>query len=154
MIITDTGFLSSFLKINMLPLIFKVCDTKEIVITPAVLHELEQAPIHQLFLAALQSKENKIKIVYIRDTLSENLGKGEKESIALAEKTKALLLIDDRKALQFAKQREITVMSIPTFLIHGKSKKCIDDSQMKKIIIDLEKKDYYTFNEEIKQYLF
>ena len=60
MIIADTDFLSAFLKIDRLELIFQALETKEIVIAGAVLHEVEQAPVYNKLLDALQSKEQKI----------------------------------------------------------------------------------------------
>ena len=61
MIIADTDFLCSFLKIGRLELIFKVLETKEIVIAEAVFQEVQQAPVYSKLFDALQSKEQKIK---------------------------------------------------------------------------------------------
>ncbi len=43
MIVIDADFLSSFLKIGRIDLIFKALQTETITITSGVLHELEQA---------------------------------------------------------------------------------------------------------------
>jgi len=153
MIVADTDFLSSFLKIGKLQLIFKALKTKSIVITKAVLHELEQAPMHGAFLEALHSQENTIIIQEVENTLSEELGKGELESITLAKKTNALLLMDDRKAAQFAKQQGIIVISIPTFLLHCKTNNILSKEELKNIITELKQKDFYEFHKQIKQKL-
>lgn len=153
MIIIDTDFLSSLLKIGRLNLIFEALDAKTIVITKAVLHELEQAPVHKLFLEALQSQENKIIIKEVKELSSQELGKGEMESISLAEKTKALLLINDRQAAQFAKTKGVTIMSIATFLLHCKTEKILSKEEIEQIINELKEKDYYEFSEETKKVL-
>ena len=119
-IVADTDFLSSFLKIEKLDLIFKALDIKSLTITQAVLSELEHAPRHSALLEALRSQENRIVVMEVKDVFSEDLGKGESESINLAKKTNALLLMEDRKAAQFAKMQGIKVMSIPTFLLFCK----------------------------------
>lgn len=153
MIIADTDFLSAFLKIDRLNLIFDALETDEIVIARAVLHELEQAPTYSGWLEALHAQKHKIIVRDAELLESEDLGRGEMESISLAEKFKALLLMDDRKAAALAKSRGITVVDIPTFLLHCKSGNLLSLHELKQIIQDLKDKDYYEFTEEVKERL-
>ena len=150
MIITDTGFLSSFLKIGRLDLIFRAFDTNRIVITSGVLQELEQAPMQRELKEALQSEEHKIIVKEIGETPAEGFGRGEMESMALATETNSLLLMDDRKAAQYAKQKGIIVMGLATFLLYCKTNKVISKEDIQTIITELKEKDYYQFNEEVR----
>ena len=150
MIITDTDFLSSFLKIGRLSLVFRAFGTNKIIITSGVLQELEQAPMRWELKEALQSEEHKIIVKEIGETLAEGFGRGEMESMALAAETNSLLLMDDRKAAQYAKQKGITVMGIAAFLLYCKTNKVISKEDLQIIITELKEKDYYQFNEEVR----
>ena len=153
MIIADADFLSAFLKIDRLELVFQALKTKEIVIAGAVLHEVEQAPVYSKLLDALQSKNHKIIVKIITVSDSEDFGRGEFESISLAEESDGLLLMNDRKAATFAKSRGITVMDIPIFLFHCKTSNHISNEELTQIIKDLKEKDYYEFSAEVKERL-
>ncbi len=153
MIIADTDFLSAFLKIDCLELIFKVLETKEIVIAGAVLHEVEQAPVYSKLLEALQSKEKRIIVKKVTVSNSENFGRGEIESISLAEKSNGLLLMNDRKAAKYAESRGVTVMDIPIFLLHCKTSDYLSNKELTQIIKELKEKDYYEFSTEVKEKL-
>ncbi len=61
--------------------------------------------------------------------------------------------MDDRRAAQHAKQEGITVMSIPAFLIHCKTKSIISKDEIREIIEELKEKDYYEFSDDVKQTL-
>ncbi len=153
MIVADADFLSAFLKIDRLELIFKALETKEIVIAGAVLHEVEQAPIYSKLLDALQSKDQKIIVKKVTPAESEDFGRGELESIFLVQQYNGLLLMNDRKATKFAESRGITVMDIPIFLLHCKTSNHLSNKELTQIIKDLKEKDYYEFAEEVKEKL-
>lgn len=153
MIIADTDFLSAFLKIDRLELVFAALETKEIIIAGAVLHEVEQAPVYSKLLDALQSKDQKIIVKKVTVSDSEDFGRGELESIVLAEKSSGLLLMNDRKASKFAESRGITVIDIPIFLLHCKTNNLISHKELTQIIKDLKEKDYYEFSTEVKERL-
>ncbi len=153
MIIADADFLSAFLKINCLELVFKALETKEIVIVKAVLHEIKQAPIYHKLLDALQSEKQKITVKEVTAPDSEDFGRGEIEFISLAEKSNGLLLMNDRKAARFAENRGIIVMDIPLFLLHCKTSNHLSNTELIQIIKDLKEKDYYQFSTEVKERL-
>ena len=149
MIVADTDFLSAFFKINRVGLIFTVFSTETITITEAVLHELENAPFYSRFLDFL-SKEK--RIVAQKSELVESsseLGAGELESMSLAERTNAILLMNDQKAVRIAEKRGIRVIDIPAFLLLCKKKKVISNEEIGKIIQDLKEKDKYEFSKEV-----
>ncbi len=153
MIIADADFLSAFLKIDQLNLVFTALETKEIVVTEAVLDELKQAPVYEKLLRALSSENEKIVVKKVKAVRSENLGRGELESITLAKNTSSLLLMDDRKAAKFAEGEGVTVMDVPIFLLHCKTGNFVSSAKIKEIIGQLKEKDYYEFSEEVKETL-
>ena len=154
MIVADTDFLSSFVKIDELSLVFKVFKTKEIVITEAVYNELKEYPSFNLLLPYFSAKENKIivKKVSAKD-FPEHLGNGERESINLAKETKAKLLMNDRVAGKYAEKIGVKVVDIPSFLFYCKEKKILITSQLKIIISKLKAKDFYEFKKEVEKSL-
>ncbi len=152
MIIADTNFLSSFFKINQIDLIFLVFGEKEIVIPPAVLNEIKSAPFYEGFLEMLKTKQ--ISTRDAGEILESNLfGKGELKCIFLAEKYRAILLTDDKMAGKLAESRGVVVVDIVTFLFYCKMKKILLAKEIKEIIDELKDKDYYQFNEEIRDKL-
>ncbi len=154
MIIADTDFLSAFFKINRLEIIFTALKTKEIVITGAVLHELEKTSFYEKFLGTLQSKEQKIVVKKVEKVeSSEKFGLGELESIYLAENTNSLLLMNDRVARKLAESKGIAVMDIATLLLYCKENKILFLEDIRQIIKDLKEKDYYEFSREVLEML-
>jgi len=153
-VVIDTDFLSSFFKIGKLNLVFKAFNVKEIFITKAVLQELEESNFYDEFLELLNLKENNIIVKKIeRIESSKDFGEGELESISLAKRTDSVLLMDDRDAGEFAKDKEVTVVNIPEFLIDCKERNIIFKEEIEQIIQDLKEKDYYEFTEEVKNLL-
>ena len=154
MIVADTDFLSSFVKIDELNLVFQVFKAKEIVITEAVYSELKEYPVFDLLLPYFSANENKIivKKVSAKD-FPEHLGNGERESIALAKVNKAKLLMSDRVAGRYAEKVGVKVIDIPAFLFYCKEKKILNTSQLKTILSKLKVKDFYEFEKEVRKAL-
>ena len=154
MIVADTDFLSSFLKIGELELVFKVFKTKEIVITEAVYNELKEYPVFDLLLPYFSAKENKIIVKKVSaKNFPEQLGNGERESIVIAKANKAKLLTNDGVAGRYAEKFGVKVIDIPAFLFYCKEKKNLNTSQLKMIISNLKAKDFYEFEEEVEKAL-
>lgn len=152
MIIADTSFLSSFFKINRIKLIFLAFNVKEIIIPPAVLKEISSAPFHKEFLEMLETEQ--ISLREVGEIPESNLfGRGELEGIFLAEKYHGVFLTDDRAAGKLAESRGIVVVDIITFLFYCKIKKLLSTKEIKEIIGELKDKDYYQFNENVKEQL-
>lgn len=154
MIVADADFLSSFLKIDALELVFKALGTDTITITSGVLTELEQAPFREKLHFWLTATDLKVVVEKIDEVyFSEDFGRGELESIYLAEQTNSLLLTNDRNAGILAERKGITVMDVTTFLAYCKNHYLLSKDELRKIINDLKEKDYYEFSEEVKNIL-
>ena len=152
MAIIDTDFLSSFLKIKRLPLIFEALNINALIIPGAVLHELEKAPFYKEVFELIQLKEIIVKNVE-EANFSEELGIGETECFSLAQQTGDLLLTNDQRAIKYAELRGIIVSDISTFLFYCKKNSFVSQKEMRNIINLLKEKDYYVFSEEVKEEL-
>ena len=108
--VVDTDFLSAFLKINRVELIYKALETDKLYVTQAVFEELTKAP----FFDRLAELIEKIELISIdklhKKVQSSKLGKGELESISYALETNSLLLTNDKKAGKFAENSGIKVL--------------------------------------------
>ena len=152
-VIIDTDFLSSFLKINKLDLIFKLFKTNELIITTAVFKEITVSSVYRKVIEKINSKTKRIVIHEAKTIFSEDFGAGELESIALSLENNATFLTNDQDAKKFAKSLDLFVLDIPTFLEICKYEKILNNSQIKDIIKLLKEKDGYEFKKEIKDIL-
>ena len=157
-IICDTDFLSSLLKIKRLELVKDLFKEKNLYIPVAVLSEIAEIAL----IADLLNKDwIKVKKVSEEDlkrmeTDKEfaNLGSGEKECLVLCKQFRdSILLISDNKAREIANKNNITVLNIPAFLLACKDIGILSSADITTIIRDLKDKDYYEFSKEEKQRL-
>lgn len=168
MAIADTGFLSSFSKIGRLKLILKALKLKSIVVPSTVYEELKNSgffeDISRLFaFKELDLTEQSFILVRHVDlsSLSSHfsreelnfLGRGELGCFMLARKTGDIVLIDDRVAGDFAKKSNIKAASIPSFLLYCKNHGILSSGEIRQVMEDLRKKDYYQFSREIRDML-
>ncbi len=155
-VVLDTDFLSSFLKINKLALIRDFFGVEKLYIPAAVFSEIAKTKLAEKL---LNEKYIQIKNLDYDNLRSfnrqfENLGQGEKECIALCKEfLNSLLLISDKKALDVAKRNQIRVLNIPSFLLACKNERFLKRKDISKIIKDLKQKDYYEFSDEEKESL-
>jgi len=152
MVIADTDFLSSFVKIGRVNLVFKAFNINKITIPGAVLHELEKAPFFNTILGLIDSSKIEVKSIEINN-LSEEFGAGELESIALAQQTNDVLLMNDQSAIKYAEQMDVAVLDVPTFLLYCKKKNILSKKEIQEIITELKIKDYYEFSDDVKRVL-
>jgi hypothetical protein len=127
MIVADSGPLITFARANKLELLRKVIGTLSI--PEAVYDEIvvggEGKPgAHEI------ATSSWIEVKKIHDkrklcALSEKLGAGEKEAIALVEEVNGVLLIDDPRARIEAKERRIKLISSPDILQEAKNRNLI-----------------------------
>jgi len=154
LIVSDTDFLSSSAKIGELDLLFNVFKTKEILITTAVYSELKKSPVFDILLPYFSDKDKKIVVKKIVvGNFPEYLGAGEKEAIALAQKMRARLLMNDKVAGLYAEKSGVRVVDIPSFLFYCKEKKFLDISQLRNLIAKLKAKDFYELEKELEMEL-
>jgi len=151
-IICDTDFLSSFLKIERLELVRDLFKAKNLYIPVAVLSEVAKT---NLITVLLDKEWVKVKNVTDADFKKmkrnkefTNLGSGEKECFALCKRFKnSVLLISDNKARRIANKNEIVTLNISAFLLSCKEMGIIGSDDIANIIHDLREKDCYEFSE-------
>jgi len=103
-----------------------------------------QSPEIPIIERAIQNKWIKVMKVTTQPVLPENLGRGEKEAIALMEQLKvSWLLIDDQVASTTARLRGLRVRPTAYLLIYWKRKGKISQAQAAKLLDDLVKAGYY-----------
>jgi predicted nucleic acid-binding protein len=151
-IICDTDFLSSFLKIKRLELVRYLFKAKNLYIPVAVLSEVAKT---NLITDLLDKKWVKVENVSDADFKKvkqnkefTNLGSGEKECFALCKRFKnSVLLISDNKARRIANKNGIVTLNISAFLLSCKEMGILESDDIANIIHDLRTKDYYEFSE-------
>lgn len=150
MIILDTDFLSSFLKIDKLDLVKDFFGEDFLYIPLSVLKEISQTELISNLI------EKKYIIVKSTKRLNvkgfEALGNGEIECISLSSE-KDLVLMDDKKAGEIAIENGVKVVNILGFLLAMKKSNYISQGQLNKIIDDLKEKDHYSFAKEDEEKL-
>ena len=169
MAIIDADFLSSFFKIHKLKLILASFNIKNLVVPSTVYEELKNSnffeDISHLFVFKEEDLTEKsyILVKHVNLNLLSKyfdakklgiFGKGEIGCLLLAKETDDKVLIDDKRARDFAKENKIDAASIPSFLIYCKNKNIISSKEMRQIVKDLKEKDYYRFTKEIEKLLF
>ena len=157
-IICDTDFLSSLLKIKRLELVKDSFKEKNLYIPVAVLSEIAEIDLIADLLNKDWIKVKKVSEVDLKrmetDKEFANLGSGEKECLVLCKQFRdSILLISDNKAREIANKKNIAVLNIPAFLLACKDIGILSSEDITTIIRDLKDKDYYEFSEEEKQRL-
>jgi predicted nucleic acid-binding protein len=125
-VISDTNVLSSLAAGDSLPALFQLYEKSGLAIPSAVRLEL-QAGVDQgrSYLVPVIDAIANLKIDILPLSAEEeirsfsypvNLGKGEREAIALSQTRKATLLCNDRNAMRYCKQHGIRVVSLVNIL--------------------------------------
>jgi len=146
--VADTSSLIHSAKVPKFWTLLK--DTfEEILIPEAVYNEiLKGKEIQSQDVPIIEDAISKgwIKVIKVRSVprMPENLGKGEKEAIALMEQRRIdWLLIDDRIASITARLRGLKVRSIAYLLIYWKRKGKISEAEANILLDDLVRSGYY-----------
>lgn len=82
----------------------------------------------------------------------DEFGRGEIACIEVC-REQDLILMDDRKAKEFAHKRGKSCFDLPTFLYTCNKKEIIDQAELKEIIKELKEKDYYELSSEVRELL-
>lgn len=143
--VIDADVLSTFAKIKRLDLLPKVFGKSELLICPAVLSDLEHSKSQlvrdvatsKLFshVALSNQERNLVEKIYSR----KNLGMGETECIVVCKARNAVLVTNDRKAIELAEELGVNVVDLETILYSLKD--LVDKNQLRQIIADIESKD-------------
>lgn len=155
-VILDADFLSSFIKIGKLSLIRDFFRVKKLYIPAAVLSEIARTKLAEELL-----NNECMQIINVEDDSFagfgkqfENLGRGEKECMALCKKVQnSLLMTSDKKVLEISRRNQIAVLNIPAFLLACKNTGFLSKQDISLLIDDLKQKDYYEFGDEEKKRL-
>lgn len=157
-LLSDTDFLSSFLKIDQLVTVRDFYRTEHLFIASGVYQELSQTDlitqvddIEWIVIKAVSETE----LMGYREDEREfaRLGRGEQETIALASGLKATVLMSDQRALRFAREKGIEVIDIPGFLLACKESAFLSIEQIAGIIQALKDEDRYEFRVEVRDLL-
>lgn len=168
MVILDTDFLSSFMKIGRLKLVLKALDAKHVIIPSTVYGELKGAAFFNALTSSFAFHEGELSderfiLVKTVDAVEgeanfseeeiRTLGKGELGCFILAKRSGDTILIDDQRARAIAKEKGLHAVSIPTFLLFCKREHVIPLDGIKGIVEALKEKDYYELSEESRALL-
>lgn len=155
-VVADTGFISSLLKINKAELILKLFEIDSIIVPVQVVKELEKSYFFKKVAHLFSHNKNSrfwIQIINIEIKKDSKFGQGETAAIKIAKEKNAVLLIDDKKALKEAEKLGIICLDLAGFLFACKQTELINTNHLKSIIDDLKKKDHYIFSKEILELL-
>lgn len=118
MIVVDTGFISSFLKIERVICIQEFFGFDEIVITQQVYDELKMCDVFNELINVIQDSKIKIRIKNLEEEDETEfkellqkypaIGKGELSITAIGKTKNAIVLIEDRKAEKIAEYEGVT----------------------------------------------
>ena len=157
-IVCDTDFLSSFLKINRLETVKDLFKEENLYIPAAVLGEIAKTDlitdlVNKNWIRVKKVGNDDLKKMESNEEF-KNLGSGEKECLVLCRQFRdSMLLISDNKARKIASENKIAVLNIPAFLLACKETGILDRGDITTIIRELKEKDYYEFSEDEKQRL-
>jgi predicted nucleic acid-binding protein len=157
LLLSDTDFLSSFLKIGQVEAVRDFYRTDRLLITPGVYQELSRTDLmttlDSLAWIIIRPISETVLTGYRNEVGFARLGRGEQETIALAACLKATVLMSDHRALQCARGRGIEAIDIPGFLLACKASAFLSTARIAQIIQALKDKDRYEFRAEVKQLL-
>lgn len=160
MIIFDTDILSMFAKVNAINLLKHLFGEK-IRITPKVRDEIS-TPLEYGYIFPLKVIST-IKTVPLSDEaleeyerLQENLslGKGELECIAYCKIEKYIFVTNDAKAREFAKQEEISVISLQAILKALWKKKIRSKEEVRQVLERIKEVDNLAVSKEVEKEIF
>jgi predicted nucleic acid-binding protein len=156
-IILDTDFLSSVLKIGRLNLVKDFFNVMFLHIPVGVMREISTTDLMNEFLKIDYIKILNVSEKYfgmLKGVEFDSLGTGEKECLALCKQyTHSMLMISDNKARKVARKNGIVVLNIPAFLLACKRTMFLDKNEITLIMKGLKQKDYYEFGKDEKKEL-
>lgn len=147
-VICDTDFLSAILKIKKTDLVLDFFDIKKISVPVAVLREISETNlIEKIPQQKVEIKKSRVKFT------SEELGAGEVEAINLARSLRGILLSNDKKAIEFARDHKVKAYDLFSFLLACKKKKKLTKKALKEIIQNLKDKDHLDLGKDRERIL-
>jgi predicted nucleic acid-binding protein len=164
MILVDTDVLCALAKIDRLPVLFALFQRPSFSITPGVLAELT----HSLAMGRPYAEgvfvfigDGRLQVVsltpeeiILRDTLSDTLGAGERESIAVAKARDGMVISNESRVAHYCNQLEIPCVRLPDILRALWVESIASKQEVQTIIGDLQVKDRMQFKQETLDAIF
>lgn len=157
-VILDTDFVCSFLKIGGLPVVRDFFGGGELTVPGAVYREVGVTSLMSQLVS-----EPGIQVRWVEDSERRELAKradlhglgpGEIEALALALPSPgALVLMNDNAARRAANRLGIEVLNVPAFLLACKERGFLPSSEIRALVLSLEDKDHFGFRAEVRDAL-
>lgn len=150
-VILDSDFLSSFLKIEQVSLIRELYQVDLLRVPVAVYQEIAVTSLLPRLagdpkLRLEQTDRERLETLR-RDPAFAALGAGEQEAIALAMgEVGCVLLMNDKRAAQWAERRGVMVTSTPAFLLACRQAELLEPQQLRMVVELLRQKDHFGFS--------
>lgn len=148
MFFADTDILSAFTKANAIKYLKELC--KELNISPSVYEELMRAK-HAGYSFVDEILRNTEIILLSEDEFEDfrnlletrkDLHEGECQLIVLCKSRKSILLTNDRFVKKYCRKNNIDFLDLEDLLRALKLRKILKHDELKKLIEDIEKKDF------------
>lgn len=159
-VVVDSDFLSSFLKIEALDTVREYFRAERLLLPQAVFRELAVTTLLSQVVGAEWIELREVSSDMLEDAAHTappdfgGLGAGEREAIALAHRLdRAILLMNDKKALRCATALGIHTVNVPAFLLLYRSLGSEAGSRVRSLVEALEEKDHYGFPPDIRHRL-
>ncbi|MCP4659434.1 MAG: hypothetical protein GY856_28840 [bacterium] len=154
----DSDFLSSFLKIERLPLVREFYQAETLLVPPAVYREVAVTTLlpdlATMDWVKVETPESPQLIELSKNEDYSSLGAGEREAIALANRREgSILLMNDKKASQCAEQFDVRTVNVPAFLLACKHSGFTETKTIQELVTSLQERDHYGFRKETLDFL-
>lgn len=155
MIVCDTNILSTFARVGILELLFKLFPNHEFVIPPAVYKEINEAIQRGLlFLETVQTRVDAGQICLLaltseeeveRKNLPRSFGLGEAEGVAICTRQDAVFLSNDKRVRNYCQERGIEVYDLIRLLRALWENKIVSRHKVHKIVNNIERLEEIVF---------
>ena len=160
MVISDTDILSMFAKIDAISLL-KQLFAEKIAITPKIRDEISAPleygytfPLKVIATVKTTPLSNEALEEYGRLQENLNLGKGELECIAYCKIGKCIFATNDVKAREFAKRKEVSVISLQSILKSLWKKKIRSKEEVRQVLERIKEMDNLIVSKEVEKEIF
>ncbi|MCI0693944.1 hypothetical protein L0337_18300 [candidate division KSB1 bacterium] len=155
MIVCDTNILSTFARVGILDLLFKLFPNHEFVIPPAVYKEINEAIQRgMLFLETVQTQVDSGQICVlaltseeevVRKSLPRSFGLGEAEGVAICIRQDAVFLSNDKRVRNYCQEHGIAVYDLIRLLRALWENKIVSRHKVHKIVNNIERLEEVVF---------
>ena len=155
MVFVDTDVLSTFSKIQRLQLLFDVFNQDKLNIATAVENEIKVGISkgyhfgHDIVVLQKQKRiciHQPIAVDHLfMGSLPQTLGAGERESVAICKRLKAILASNERRVKHHCKKNQINCINLAEILRAFWEQHILTQSDVRKIINEIETKDRIKF---------